>query len=70
MSGEEFERLITKLKLTPQQAAELFQLTDRMIRYYSEGTYKVPFTLALVLHALDDHKLTIEYIREIGPKAD
>jgi hypothetical protein len=68
MTGDEFGRLMTTLGLNRPQAAELFQLTDRMIRYYSEGTYKVPFTLALVLRALNDQTLTVEYIRRVGPE--
>jgi hypothetical protein len=70
MTGEEFERLMTKLELDRPQAAELFQLTDRMIRYYTDGVYKVPFSLALVMRALDDHKLTVDYIRKVGPDKD
>jgi hypothetical protein len=70
MTGEEFERLMIKLELNRPQAAELFRLSDRMLRHYAEGTYKVPFTLALVLRALDDGTLTVEYIRKIGPDAE
>ena len=67
MTGKEFATSMQKLALDRAQAAELLQVSDRMIRYYEDDVYSTPWPLATLLRVMLDQKLSVEYVRQLGP---
>jgi len=67
MTGKEFVALLQKLELDRTRAAELLQVSERMIRYYEDNVYGIPWSLATLLRLMIDQQLSVDFVRQLGP---